>query len=218
MSRFTRGVTNPATGRPIGVETALISPTVQVEMADASVAEVSATWDEELLVSPFRPQGIPTGQAIAPGRYQCINYVASCDAQVARRIVPGVQLRGGEFYNGSRTGCSVGGRVRISEKLATSLTYSRDAITLPATRFTTGLTVARIDASFSTRMFLSAFIQYNSVTRQLASNIRYQFIHRPLSDLFLVYNDTHVIDISRPTALQLPARALTLKCTHLFSF
>lgn len=89
---------------------------------------------------------------------------------------------------------------------------------LPATRFTTGLAVARIDASFSTRMFLSAFIQYNSVTRQLASNIRYQFIHRPLSDLFLVSNDTHFIDISRPTALQLPSRALTLKYTHLFSF
>jgi len=106
----------------------------------------------------------------------------------------------------------------VSEKLATSLTYSRDVITLPATRFTTGLTVARIDASFSTRMFLSAFIQYNSVTRQLASNIRYQLIHRPLSDLFLVYNDTQFIDVSRPTALQLPARALTLKYTHLFSF
>ena len=218
MSRFTRGVTNPATGRPIGVETALISPTVQVEMADASVAEVSATWDEELLVSPFRPQGIPSGQSIAPGRYQFINYVASYDAQVARRFAPGVQLRGGEFYDGSRTGFSLGGRLRVSEKLATTLTYSRDVITLPATRFTTSLAVARIDASFSTRMFLSAFIQYNSVTRQLASNIRYQLIHRPLSDLFLVYNDTQFIDVSRPTALQVPARALTLKYTHLFSF
>lgn len=218
MSRFTRGVTNPATGRPIGVETALISPTVQVEMADASVAEVSATWDEELLVSPFRPQGIPSGQSIAPGRYQFVNYAASYDAQIARRFAPGVQLRGGEFYDGARAGFTVGGRLRVSEKLATSLTYSRDVITLPATRFTTGLTVARIDASFSTRMFLSAFIQYNSVTRQLASNIRYHFIHRPLSDLFLVYNDTQFIDVSRPTALQLPARALTLKYTHLFSF
>jgi hypothetical protein len=218
MSRFTRGRINPATGRPIGVETALISPTVQVEMADASVAEFAATWDEELLVAAFRPQGIAPGQSIAPGRYQFINYVASYDAQVARRFAPGFQFRGGEFYNGSRTGFSLGGRMRLSEKLATSLTYSRDVVTLPATRFTTGLAVARIDASFSTRMFLSAFIQYNSVTRQLASNIRYHFIHRPLSDLFLVYNDTHFIDISRPTAQQLPARALTLKYTHLFSF
>lgn len=218
MSRFTRSRINSATGRRIGVETALISPTVQVEMADASVAEVSATWDEELLVSPFRPQGIPSGQSIAPGRYQFINYVASYDAQVARRFAPGVQLRGGEFYDGSRTGFSLGGRLRVSEKLATTLTYSRDVITLPATRFTTSLAVARIDASFSTRMFLSAFIQYNSVTRQLASNIRYQLIHRPLSDLFLVYNDTQFIDVSRPTALQVPARALTLKYTHLFSF
>jgi hypothetical protein len=67
-------------------------------------------------------------------------------------------------------------------------------------------------------MFLNAFIQYNSVTRQLASNIRYQFIHHPLSDVFLVYNDTRFgTTTALPTAVP-PSRALILKMTHLVSF
>ena len=67
-------------------------------------------------------------------------------------------------------------------------------------------------------MFLNAFIQYNSVTRQLASNIRYQFIHHPLSDLFLVYNDTRFRDSGPAGLAQPPSRAVILKLTHLLSF
>jgi hypothetical protein len=54
--------------------------------------------------------------------------------------------------------------------------------------------------------------------RQLASNIRYQFIHHPLSDLFLVYNDTRFHDTGLPGGFQPPSRAVILKLTHLLSF
>ena len=84
--------------------------------------------------------------------------------------------------------------------------------------FHTDLASLRVDTSFSTRMFLNAFIQYNSVTHQILSNIRYDFIHHPLSDIFLVYNDTRFQNVLQPTAAQIPSRALILKVTHLLSF
>ena len=71
----------------------------------------------------------------------------------------------------------------------------------------------RVDGSFSTRMFVNAFIQYNSVTHQVLSNIRYDFIHHPLSDVFVTYNDTRDID----GALQ-SSKQLVFKITHLLSF
>ena len=61
-------------------------------------------------------------------------------------------------------------------------------------------------------MFLNAFIQYNSVTHQVLSNIRYDFIHHPLSDIFITYNDTHF------TNGLAPSRQLSVKVTHLLSF
>ena len=38
-------------------------------------------------------------------------------------------------------------------------------------------------------VFVKAFVQYNSESDQWSSNIRFNVIHRPLSDLFVVYND-----------------------------
>ena len=88
----------------------------------------------------------------------------------------------------------------------------RDAVSLPGGRFTTDLIQLRADASFSTRMFLNAFVQYNSQTRETLSNIRFNFLHHPLSDLYVVFNET------RPAAGARPSRALIVKLTHMLSF
>ena len=60
-------------------------------------------------------------------------------------------------------------------------------------------------------MFLSALIQYNSELRQVSSNLRFNLIHRPLSDIFTVYNE------QRDTFQAGEAdKSLTLKYTHMF--
>jgi hypothetical protein len=38
-------------------------------------------------------------------------------------------------------------------------------------------------------MFVNALVQYNSDSRQWSSNVRFNIIHRPLSDIFVVYNE-----------------------------
>ena len=47
----------------------------------------------------------------------------------------------------------------------------------------------------------------------MSSNIRFNIIHHPLSDLFVVYNDTR--DTRRG---QIAGRAFIIKLTHLFNF
>lgn len=217
--RYDRDTTNPQTGKPIGLETGLLVPGVTVELFDASTIDYTYTIDEELLTAPFRPQGIPSGKSIAPGRYRFQNQALGFDVFASRRFAPNAAVRSGEFYDGTRDGVSVGGRVRMNQYLATTVAWSKDRVTLvDGTRFSTGLASLRVDASFSTRMFLNAFVQYNSVTHQLASNVRFNLIHHPLSDVFLVYNDARFVDLERPTATQIPTRALILKVTHLFAF
>jgi hypothetical protein len=217
--RYTRGTIDPRTGSAIGVETATFSPTLTVELADASTAEYTYAANEEYLTSAFRPQGIPAGKAIAPGRYHFGNHGLTIDQNNARRVALTGGLRAGGYYDGDRKGVTAGGRLRVNAFAAATVSWSKDVVTLAdGARFDTSLTSLRVDTSFSTRMFLNAFIQYNSVTHQLASNVRYNFIHHPLSDVFLVYNDARFVDLDRPTAAQVPSRALVLKVTHLFSF
>ncbi len=219
FARYTRDALDPTTGSAIGVETQTINPTVTVEFSDASTAQFGVLNDEEALTAPFRPQGIPAGSVIPAARYRFNSGEVAYTGSNSRRLAFNGEYRFGEYYNGTRTGFTAGGRVRVSAKLATTLSVSRDVIHLPAgVTFNTNLASLRVDASFSTRMFLNAFIQYNSVTRQLASNIRYQFIHHPLSDLFLVYNDTRFRDTGALGAARPPSRAVILKLTHLLSF
>jgi len=62
-------------------------------------------------------------------------------------------------------------------------------------------------------MFLNALLQYNTDARQWSSNIRFNIIHRPLSDFFFVYNDR------RDTVSDaLVDRALIAKMTYMMAF
>ena len=62
-------------------------------------------------------------------------------------------------------------------------------------------------------MFLNALVQYNSSRRQWNSNIRFNIIHRPLSDFFLVYNERR-----DERSGDLLDRALVAKMTYMMAF
>ena len=93
-----------------------------------------------------------------------------------------------------------------------SFDHRRDHVDLPNGRFTTDLLGARLSYAFNPRLFLNAYFQYNSATRQVSSNIRFNIIHHPLSDLFLVYNEL------RDSTGRIQQRAVVLKLTNLFDF
>ena len=61
-------------------------------------------------------------------------------------------------------------------------------------------------------MFLNALIQYNSDEGEISSNIRFNLIHKPLSDFFLMYNER------RTSTGEVRERALIGKLTYLFAF
>ena len=59
-------------------------------------------------------------------------------------------------------------------------------------------------------MFLNAFVQYNGRDDVWLSNIRFNLIHRPLSDIYVVWNN------ARGAATR--SAACIVKYTHSFAF
>jgi hypothetical protein len=57
---------------------------------------------------------------------------------------------------------------------------------------------------------LNVFVQYNGEANTWLSNVRFNLIHRPLSDIYVVWNETRLPGDTR--------RALMLKYTHLIAF
>jgi hypothetical protein len=86
-------------------------------------------------------------------------------------------------------------------------------ITLPAGDFVSTLVTGRVNYNFNTKMFVNALLQYNTDSQQWSSNLRFNVIHRPLSDFFLVYNERRD---ERTSALI--DRALIAKITYLLAF
>jgi hypothetical protein len=81
-------------------------------------------------------------------------------------------------------------------------------------RFVATLYTSRASYSFNTRMFVDALTQYDPASRQLSANIRYNLIHHPLSDLFVVYNDQRFLTPEAPVA----GRSVIVKFTQMVAF
>ncbi len=89
---------------------------------------------------------------------------------------------------------------------------TRSWVNLPNGAFRADLVASRIGIAFTTRLFLNTLVQYNSLDRRVSSNVRFQYIFRPGSDLYLVFNEETGSTASLST---LQARGTRLKVTYL---
>jgi len=118
----------------------------------------------------------------------------------------------GEFWDGTRESLSTGVTFTPSYRFSTELEWSHNDVEVSEGDFKTNLVTAKAVYAFNNRTFLNALIQYNTDVEEIASNIRFNFIHHPLSDFFLVYNER------RSTTGEVIDWALTAKLTYLFAF
>ncbi|MGQ0646413.1 MAG: hypothetical protein ACT4P7_02510, partial [Gemmatimonadaceae bacterium] len=59
-----------------------------------------------------------------------------------------------------------------------------------------------------------ALSQYDPSSKQLNANVRFNLIHHPLSDLFIVYNDQRFLTAAAPVG----GRSLIVKVTQMMAF
>jgi hypothetical protein len=174
--------------------------------------EVGKNASVEVLRSSFR---LNNGTVVVPaGIYDQPDWFVTGRLDQSRRIYPTATYRLGPFYNGYKHSYSGSSTFRLNYKFNASLNYTHNNISLPGPngRFKTHLLTTRLNYSFSTAVFLNALVQYNSDARQWSSNIRFNIIHRPLSDFFLVYNERR-----NSTTGDLADRAIVAKLTYMLS-
>jgi hypothetical protein len=150
---------------------------------------------------------------VGPGQYDFRDASISYASSAARPISGEVQLSGGGYFSGNRTSLTVSGAWRPSRHFAVDLRAQRNKISLPGNRFSADVFGARFDVAGSRRLFLSSYLQYNTASEEVVTNIRLNFIHSPLSDVFFVFSERR--DVDAGVVLE---RGITLKATKLLSF
>ncbi len=152
---------------------------------------------------------------IQPGGYGWRQYQFRFNSDPSRRLSVAFLPTWGGLWNGTQKTANVTATVRPSYRLSAALAWQVTDADLPGARFTKTLTTLRTNYSFSTNMYLDSLLQYDNDLRQFNANVRFNFIHRPLSDLFVVYNEQRFTTTTDPIA---PGRGVIVKFTRMLSF
>ena len=162
-----------------------------------------------------KPFQIRPGVVIPAGSYRWNEYALVYEGDRSRAVSGSARVTNGGFWSGSQKSARVAVAVRPSYRLLLDLGVQHNDIDLrvPPAGFASTLVTLRTNYSFNTRMFLDSLIQYNADLGQFSANVRFNLIHHPLSDLFIVYNEQQFTDRDAPAG-----RGLIVKYTHMLSF
>jgi hypothetical protein len=153
------------------------------------------------------------GIYVDPGRYEFKEYFALANTNSAAPFSMNLRYGNGEFYDGYRRNYTIGGTFRLNEHFNVQLSDQINDIELSSGAYVTHLVTSRFNVYFTTKVFVNALVQYNTDTNQWSSNVRLDIIHRPLSDIYLVYNERRDYRSG-----DLISRAVIAKMTYLLAF
>ncbi len=107
----------------------------------------------------------------------------------------------GDFYNGTRNTVKLSGRLAPIPQAALTIDYEYNNIQdlgEQQENLKTHLTTIGSRFALNPRVQLSAFYQYNTFDEQGRWNVRASWEYRPLSFLYLVFNDTEIETLETP--------------------
>lgn len=170
--------------------------------------EVSDEFDR--LTEPFT---VAPGHTIAPGGYDFRRFRVEYVAGTGRAVSGSAGVSTGGFYGGNRTTWSGSLTWRASHQLRLEGTAQRNVVSLPTGDFTADVVGGRIRYAWSTRLFGSAYVQYNTQTHSFVTNARINYRWAPLSDVFLVYTERQNTDLDVRNE-----RSVAIKVTRMVGF
>jgi hypothetical protein len=200
------------TRRGGGLESRYIDWHWPVTFHNSTFIEVGVNPTTEVLRNSF-PINSRRNIRVLPGRYDFNEYFLLANTNASAPVSFNTRYSIGDFYDGYRRGYSVGSTVRANQHFNVSGNVQFNDIDLPQGAFTTTLVTGRVNYFLNTKVFLNALLQYNTDARQWSSNVRFNVIHRPLSDFFLVYNERRNSQTG-----EMIDRALVAKMTYLIAF
>ena len=179
---------------------------------DQSVFDIWVGNDYVELLQPFDPTN-SNKDTLATGTVHRWKALASNFFQNRKScLLIHVTTRFGGYYaGGSRYNVNVdlGYRFQPYVGITLSTVYNRIKLPQPWGNTTFWLIGPRIDVTFTNKLFLTTFIQYNDQQKNINLNARLQWRYRPASDLFLVYTDNYYT-----SPLFVRNRAFVLKFTY----
>lgn len=140
------------------------------------------------------PFAIQSDVVIPPGDYSFTNFRMTGRINPSRPLNANGNIATGQFYGGTRTefGTSVG--MTFSRHLNMTAGVNHNRIDLPVENgeFSTTVLDLNVKAAVNRDLFANVLLQYDDVSREIQSNVRINWIHKPGSNLYLVFNSGYI--------------------------
>ena len=196
-----------------GLQSREIKPGLSVIAADGGRFSVEYSIRTEELRAPESILGV----TLPAGRYRFGAGTVSYTANSGRKLSGSISVSAGNFFDGDRTSFTGSLSFRPNAHLHAEGTLQRNRLTLAGEPIDADLLQGRIRYGFNTRAFVSSFVQYNRIARELITNVRFNLIHAPLSDVFVVFSERRKTDNIQDVSSVMD-RGITVKATRLVQF
>jgi hypothetical protein len=185
-----------------------------VFLDDGGFMELSVNPNFQRIDTPFRIS--PSIDPIPAGSYAWQDYQLKGGTNASRMVSVTYTFITGGLWSGRQQTQQLAMEAHPTAQLAASVGVSHTAATLesPQASFEALLWTTRASYSFTTNMFLDALAQYDPRQRVLNANVRFNVIHHPLSNVFIVLDEQRITTPDAPIA----GFAVIVKATQTLSF
>ncbi|UCC24907.1 MAG: hypothetical protein JSU98_14415 [Gemmatimonadales bacterium] len=189
-----------------------VRPSLSFDFDSGADLRLNAGWGESQVDDDFTLAGLVD---VPAGRYRSDQVSFEGGTSSARAWSLRGNARLGELYGGDLV--SWGGTASVTPLPAFSFqaSFNRNDVSLPGGDFVADIYSLRATWAFSTKIVTNALVQYNALTDDLLTNVRFNFIHRPGSDFYLVFTEDRGVD---GELWELVDRGMVAKLTYLFRF
>jgi hypothetical protein len=191
---------------------AMVDLEYQIQFKNQTNIEMALNHRYTYLLDEFDPTGSDDGiplPAFSDYNYTKFDFSYQSDRRKVFYFRARTDL--GQFFNGNRYSLSANFNYRLQPYFTASISSSVNYIDLPDPYPTESLWFVgpNFEFTFTKNLFWSTLVQYNSQGNDFGINSRLQWRWKPLSDLYVVYNDNY-----KTNPLSPGVRAVIMKFTY----
>ena len=166
------------------------------------------TQTEEIIKSSFELYGAK----VPEGRYKFNNLSLYYRGDRTKFITLNGNASLGEYFHGTRNSIGLSTSIKGGYRLIVDMGMNKNYVKFPDAEVNADVYTLKIKYNHSVKFLNTLYFQYNDADQKLVTNFRMNFIHAPLSDLFIVYSN-----ISDLEGEEKDNGMISLKFTKLFS-
>ena len=200
-------------------ESITLEPGYGIEMKNNMFAMISFGYNYE---NVFEAIEISDDTEVPVGEYKYWSIEGMVMSPMSAPLMTSLMVQAGSYFDGRRVSLGLQPVWCITSSLQLSGFYEYNWVDFSERnqKFLAHIIRLKTLIMFSTKLSVSAFIQYNSNENNIFSNFRLRYNPREGNDFYIVYNEGTNTDLDReiPTFPRMSDRTLLLKYTYTFAF